>query len=678
MSTLKTNQLSNLAADFVIDVKEVQPVAEAYTSLGAYGAGLVFNSYTETFTYAGVEHRPLTTLALPYTTTGAGAGEIASFRNIGDALLRSDLAASGGVDLVNGAIKSSASVAQIQSLAATDNAQTSLSDGRMFVFRTSDLSADVTADTQQWRYIAPSFDLTGASGAWVLTIAGEWQAGWFIKPSDTSFNAAVVQAQSSANPGQMLRLPDQTLTLSDAYTDKLQFIGNSKLSALKAGAGASRIIDFGRHVATGTSDWDYHEILNVNFDGNLKVSDGVAFNDSDVTTDEFGGRWSFQNCRFARCKKAVFQETGNIGNRYLNTSFFGNDFGIYAISPVDNAIMHTGAMVVSGGEFNGSAKAAIFINDDQDGTGGFTFKDIVIENSAGFGIFMNLNGVTPYSGVVFDNVWFEDNHNAATVEIDAVTYTPRDIRLDNVVAAEFRNMFLSSVELNNSTVVASNCRIDDSAISGRQILISSDSSLICDGLFAQGSTGGEAFVRSIAKQRSTSGNANLSVRGPLATSYLPTSGALLYGNNFDGAGPWSFVGTTTRNATSVADGVISGSCAEILINNGETLIGPDNGTPTVGKWAVWGIHAKLVSGNVATASLGYNYTFGDIYLKQGQWVRSYGIQKVGGPVAGESRIYFVNNTGSTATIRLADHYVIEFDTFEEAIQFCNAGAAVRI
>ena len=100
MSTLKTNQLSNLASDFVIDVKEVQPVAEAYTSLGAYGAGLVFNSYIETFTYAGGEYRPLTTLALPYTTTGAGAGEIASFRGVGDALLRSDLAATGGAALV--------------------------------------------------------------------------------------------------------------------------------------------------------------------------------------------------------------------------------------------------------------------------------------------------------------------------------------------------------------------------------------------------------------------------------------------------------------------------------------------------------------------------------------------------------------------------------------------------
>jgi len=100
MSTLKTNQLSNLAADFVIDVKEVQPVGEAYTSLGAYGAGLVFNSYTETFTYAGGKYRPLTTLALPYTTTGVGAGEIVSFSHVGDALLRSDLASSEGAELV--------------------------------------------------------------------------------------------------------------------------------------------------------------------------------------------------------------------------------------------------------------------------------------------------------------------------------------------------------------------------------------------------------------------------------------------------------------------------------------------------------------------------------------------------------------------------------------------------
>jgi hypothetical protein len=570
------------------------------------------------------------------------------------------------------------SIAAMGALTGINNAQASLSDGRLFAFDSSNLSSEVTADTQQWKYIAPSSDATGASGAWVLIIGGEWQASWFIKPSDTTFNAAVAQAQQAGNPGQMFRLPDETLTLSDAYTDKLQFIGNSKASKLIAGAGASRIIDFGRHVGSGTSDWDYHEILNVSFDGNGKASNGVAFNDSS-SSPEFGGRWTFQNCMFRDCEKALFHETGNIGNRYINTSFTGNDFGIYAISPVNNAIMHTGATVVSGGEFNSSAKAAMYFNDAQVGTGGFTFKDVVIENSLGFGIFMDLNNRIPFSGVVFDNVWFEDNHNAATVNIDGTDYVPKDIRLDNVVAAEFRNMFIKSLELNNSKVVASNCRIDSQATHGLDLTIDENSALVCDNLFTSGTVGQEPFVRSLATQTNTNRNENYSVRGPLATKYLPLgNGTILYGNNFDGAGPWSFSGgDNTRTATSVSDGVISDTCAEITIANGGTNIGPNSGTPTPGKWAVWGIHAKLVSGGFSTLTLGFNFTFGDIYTRLGQWVRSYGIQKITSGV-GSSRIYLINNTGSSATLRLADQYVVEFDTFEEAIEFCNARAAVRI
>ena len=597
---------------------------------------------------------------------------------VDDIASRNDLAgdpAGGlGAALVNGAVIRVTSIAAMEALTGINNAQASLSDGRLFAFDSSNLSSEVTADTQQWKYIAPSSDATGASGAWVLIIAGEWQANWFIKPSDTTFNAAVAQAQQAGNPGQMLRLPDETLTLSDAYTDKLQFIGNSKASKLTAGAGASRIIDFGRHLG----GWDYHEILNVTFDGNNKASDGVAFNDNSASP-EYGGRWVFKNCNFEACKKGIFHETGNVGNRYINTSCNGNDFGIYAVNPADGSLMHTGATVVNGGEFAGSAKAAMYFNDSEDGTGGFTFKDIIVESNNGFGIFMDLHSNVPVSGVVFDNVWFESNHSSTTVNIDGTDYTPKDIRLDNVVAAEFRNMYINSLELNNSTVVASNCRIDSQSPDGRDLTIDSDSALVCDNLFTLGRVGQEPFVRSLATQQNTNKNENYSVRGPLATKYLPLgNGTLLYGNNFNGAGPWIFPGgDTARNAVSVDDGVISDSCAELVVPTGATNIGTDSGTPTPGKWAVWGIHAKLVSGGFSTATLGYSFTFGIIYTRLGQWVRSYGIQEIPDGV-GDSRIYLINNTGSPATVRLADHYVVEFDTFQEAIEFCNARAAVRI
>lgn len=66
--------------------------ASQYVDLGPYAAGLVFTSRNQVFSYSGEFYAPGPSVVLPYTTTGAGAGEIANFRNVGDAILRSDLA----------------------------------------------------------------------------------------------------------------------------------------------------------------------------------------------------------------------------------------------------------------------------------------------------------------------------------------------------------------------------------------------------------------------------------------------------------------------------------------------------------------------------------------------------------------------------------------------------------
>jgi len=78
--------------------------ASQYVDLGPYAAGLVFTSRNQVFSYnpgTGAEfYAPGPAITLPYTTTGAGAGEIANFRSVGDAILRADLLASDGAERV--------------------------------------------------------------------------------------------------------------------------------------------------------------------------------------------------------------------------------------------------------------------------------------------------------------------------------------------------------------------------------------------------------------------------------------------------------------------------------------------------------------------------------------------------------------------------------------------------
>ena len=66
--------------------------ASQYVDLGPYAAGMVFTSRNQVFSYLGEFYAPGPSIVLPYTTSGAGAGEISNFRSVGDAILRTDLA----------------------------------------------------------------------------------------------------------------------------------------------------------------------------------------------------------------------------------------------------------------------------------------------------------------------------------------------------------------------------------------------------------------------------------------------------------------------------------------------------------------------------------------------------------------------------------------------------------
>lgn len=92
--------------------------ASQYVDLGPYGPGLNFTSRNQVFSYLGNFYSPGPAITLPYTTTGSGAGEIANFRNVGDAILRSDLAddtdPAKGVGLVGGATRSLSTVAALR------------------------------------------------------------------------------------------------------------------------------------------------------------------------------------------------------------------------------------------------------------------------------------------------------------------------------------------------------------------------------------------------------------------------------------------------------------------------------------------------------------------------------------------------------------------------------------
>lgn len=79
----------------------------------------------------------------------------------------------------------------------------------LFVFDTANLSAQVTADTQQGIYIAPASAPTGASGAWVRKFDGPLNVKWFGAVLDgiADDGPALQVAQNMASSGATIDIP---------------------------------------------------------------------------------------------------------------------------------------------------------------------------------------------------------------------------------------------------------------------------------------------------------------------------------------------------------------------------------------------------------------------------------------------------------------------------------------
>ena len=165
--------------------------ASQYQVLGPYAAGLVFTSYNQVFSYLGEFYAPGPSIALPYTTSGAGAGEIANFRPVGDTILRSDMANS--ADPAKGAALVGFSSETVYSALTRALASNTLDTTRIEV--PSAATVNLTASAPNTRHI----NITGTTGITSFTVA----AGrcYFVRFAGimTLTNNASIVTQSGAN-----------------------------------------------------------------------------------------------------------------------------------------------------------------------------------------------------------------------------------------------------------------------------------------------------------------------------------------------------------------------------------------------------------------------------------------------------------------------------------------------
>lgn len=417
------------------------------------------------------------------------------------------------------------------------------------------------------------------------------------------------------------------------------------------------------------SQWKWPKIEDLVIDGNAQTADGLVTRAP--TNTEISGRWSIRNMVIQNCRRGFYKPNGNIGNRFYDSNFQGNDFGVYAVGQA-SPIMHAGNDIFIACHFMTSDLAAYYVDSSIDGTGGTSFRDCIFEANPGFGIFV-YNWESSFVPFIMDGVWFEQNHTSTTVTINSVVYTPRDIYLRNTAYARLLNSHVPEIELVNSHLSIEGCTADaDSSV----YVIDANSVIEASAMSFNGGLH-PIIVRSILRASRELGN--FTQRFYAAPRSLqskgPTPGAVIRSATFAHENSVSLTGTATINGDRISDGRIFDSCQEFTIPASHNEFGP-GGTLTTNKWYVATFDVKSITGDLSDMTVGIAFdvtmvNFGNTMLKTDDWVTLATVGKctTGGAVAP----YFFNGAVGSQVIRMSAFQIVEFDTEADALAFFNNG-----
>lgn len=180
--------------------------ASQYVDLGPYAAGLVFTSRNQVFSYLGEFYAPGPAITLPYTTTGAGAGEIANFRSVGDAVLRADLLASDGAGRIGYKVSAPGGVAHTVASA--------LDNRNAYPYQFGAVGDGVADDTAAWLAALATGKLVDGLGktylVTTLTIPSDHVVirANFILPAGSTNDVHVIKVDGKVTPKQNITLWD--------------------------------------------------------------------------------------------------------------------------------------------------------------------------------------------------------------------------------------------------------------------------------------------------------------------------------------------------------------------------------------------------------------------------------------------------------------------------------------
>lgn len=318
----------------------------------------------------------------------------------------------------------------------------------------------------------------------------------------------------------------------------------------------------------------------------------------------------------------VKSEFGTIGDIFNNVSIYGSDFG-YWLQNNQFALQHTGANTWNTNHMQRCELAAVYLNDSGAGRGNHVLNQCIIENNHGFGIFAKSDGHAISTGpLMLNNVWFEHNGLSATplipnhtVDIDSVTYTPRDMRFENFGSIVLNGVHVKELEVVSSDVACYDTRHDNDQYPAHYSVTADSNSTITTTNPSGGNqfgavdmwshTAPASFVEYFANRSPMLRMAHRSVRGA-ATRRTSNSLGLekaISGNYTFGAGVLS--------SAQVADGLTYDTCLETITLANTTLTGQIVETATsvggLGGLSVGAISTITQAGNAVVVVTGHGF-----------------------------------------------------------------------
>ncbi len=549
--------------------------------------------------------------------------------------------------------------------------------GGLFQWDGSDLSTEVTADTESGIYIAPTSDTTGASGAWVRVASDIINVKWFGAKGDGATNdtaAFLVAQEMKTADNQFIEVGSGTFLVN--LTNWATQLRGSGDTILKSFDGESPVIDLDSH---GTATWDFYVIENINIDGNGMGSHGIKMGTYAALT----GRYVFNNVSIINCDACFYKSAGNIGNLFNYCFLEESNYGIFA---VDADGMNSGIDTWFKCNIEDTYKAGVYYSGQ---TTDITFIDCIIEGNTGFGLFMRGSGDFTSLPVRLQNTWFEANADGGTVDIDDLTdLTPVGVRFDDMKHVLIDGGSAPDV-CNNSIVTMRKCYVNFN----ESVDIETSDSYVKSYNTQLGVLGKSknVFFESIDYQKiedtktyTTRGAFN--GRIPFRTFKKPDAGNLLFSIPFNTVDPIEFKsGALTFDSVPTSGGFFGDSYVhQVTIPASSTYYsnvsydGSADFDFDGDKYYIFTINIRSVSGEIPEIFVNNGiagYKFAEFYFDPSdpsKWSCSGAFEYQNSFT--NCRLRIQNDDTSDCTIEISNFQVVEFDTYLDAFEYLNSGA----